>query len=63
MPVWWSSQPLVGFDKPLPSPDDLLTLALAGLYASGARHALVKVILRSGKINRKATPYTLRAKR
>ena len=50
-------------DKPLTSRDDLLTLALAGLYASDARHALVKVILRAGSINRKATPYTLRTKR
>jgi hypothetical protein len=34
-----------------PTRDDLLALALAGWYASGARHALVRAILRAGGID------------
>lgn len=34
-----------------PSRDDLIALALAGWYASGARHALVRAILRAGGID------------
>lgn len=39
--------------KPLALRDDLLTLALAGWYAPGARPALVKAILRAGGIDPK----------
>jgi hypothetical protein len=34
-----------------PSRNDLLALALAGRYASGARHTLVETILRAGGID------------
>lgn len=37
--------------KRTPSPDDLLDLALAGWYATGARPALVRAILRAGGID------------
>lgn len=37
--------------KPRAMRDDLLTLALAGWYAPGARDTLVKAILRAGSIN------------
>ncbi len=38
-------------DKTNPSRDDLIALAFAGWYASGARHALVRAILRAGGID------------
>jgi hypothetical protein len=40
-------------DRPYPSRDDFLTLALAGWYASGARHALVRTLLRAAGIDPK----------
>jgi hypothetical protein len=41
-------------ERPLACGDDLLTLALAGWYAAGARHTLVKAILRAGGIDPRA---------
>jgi hypothetical protein len=38
-------------DRPQTSRDDQLTLALAGWYATGARHALIRAVLRAGGIN------------
>jgi hypothetical protein len=38
-------------DRPHPSRDDLLALALAGWYAGGARQALVRTLLRAGGID------------
>ena len=47
-------------DRPHPSRDDLLALALAGWYAGGARQALVRTLLRAGGIDPREPRLTMR---